>query len=416
MAADRCRRCASDASRTGCCRSSRPPPRATGRSSVTSPSAASSTLLRANRFLWEDAVAAVPTVMSEPLDVAIPAILGTDAVLRGLRVRTAVTPEPVLLGDGHRVHRHDRRSRGPAADVQGARADHRRARGRTGRPVPGRQEDPDAGAAAGARNGSRLRRQPARSRIPPLPRRRACCRYCWPTPTRSPASRWTGWPTASSSTDRCARPCWSRRPTSTAISWSKPSMRCEAGAFDDGRDRRSRTATSANGSAYSTSGWSPGATRCPRWLRRRSCSRSPASSQHVSALIGSIGMKVVGALFKASRRRAAFVEALRVIATVDDPGERRLLLAETLDCCSHRFDAWVTSIASRRLADLRARTPDGAFLGAYGVIEHVRLSTPEPDGDDRRAGRAVRPRQRRVRPRPGTHPCRHRRGVCAAAG
>ncbi len=64
---------------------------------------------------------------------------------------------------------------------------------------------------------------------------------------------------------------------------------------------------------------------------------------------------------------------------VDDE-DRRLLLAETLDCCSHRLDAWLTSAASRRLADLRAATPDGCRIGAYGVLDRVRLRVAEHGG------------------------------------
>ncbi|MEP7113915.1 MAG: hypothetical protein ABI862_11660, partial [Ilumatobacteraceae bacterium] len=54
--------------------------------------------LRGRRFMWDDAVSAVPTVMDgASLDVVLPQILGTDAVLRGLRVRTALSPDPVMF-------------------------------------------------------------------------------------------------------------------------------------------------------------------------------------------------------------------------------------------------------------------------------------------------------------------------------
>src|SRR5207247_4583146 len=48
------------------------------------------------RWMWKDGVANVPTIMNRPLDVALREILGTDAVLRGLRVRTALSPDPVM--------------------------------------------------------------------------------------------------------------------------------------------------------------------------------------------------------------------------------------------------------------------------------------------------------------------------------
>jgi hypothetical protein len=53
-----------------------------------------------------------------------------------------------------------------------------------------------------------------------------------------------------------------------------------------------------------------------------------------------------------------------------------LLLAETLDLCSHRLDAWVTSFATKRLAALRAASPTGIYAGGYGWVDN--LSTPPP--------------------------------------
>jgi hypothetical protein len=45
---------------------------------------------------------------------------------------------------------------------------------------------------------------------------------------------------------------------------------------------------------------------------------------------------------------------------------------ETLDTCSHRPDAWVTSLATRRLDELRKTSPSGIRLGGYGWVEDVR--------------------------------------------
>ena len=50
--------------------------------------------------------------------------------------------------------------------------------------------------------------------------------------------------------------------------------------------------------------------------------------------------------------------------------ERRF--GETLDACSHRLDAWITAAASNRLASMRATTPAGCHLGAFGFVENVR--------------------------------------------
>ena len=48
------------------------------------------------------------------------------------------------------------------------------------------------------------------------------------------------------------------------------------------------------------------------------------------------------------------------------------LLTESLDACSHRVDAWVTSLAARRLDELRRATPADIRLGGYGWVEDVR--------------------------------------------
>jgi hypothetical protein len=50
------------------------------------------------------------------------------------------------------------------------------------------------------------------------------------------------------------------------------------------------------------------------------------------------------------------------------------LFRQSLDLCSHRLDAWFTSLASKRLDSMRATNPDGIHLGAYGYVEHLDLS------------------------------------------
>ncbi len=55
------------------------------------------------------------------------------------------------------------------------------------------------------------------------------------------------------------------------------------------------------------------------------------------------------------------------------PSERRARLAgEVLDCASHRYDAWATSLATKRLSQLRASRPTGLQIGAWGVVQGVR--------------------------------------------
>lgn len=64
-------------------------------------------------------------------------------------------------------------------------------------------------------------------------------------------------------------------------------------------------------------------------------------------------------------------QTLKRLATLS-PAELDRLFGETLDVCSHRIDAWVTSLATKRLEELRERTPTGLYLGAYAYVEKLR--------------------------------------------
>ena len=67
------------------------------------------------------------------------------------------------------------------------------------------------------------------------------------------------------------------------------------------------------------------------------------------------------------------------------------LLTETLDTCSHRLDAWITSLPLKRLNEMRRAQPAGIYLGGYGWVEDLR---PERAGRSRQVtlsdGRTVR--------------------------
>ena len=56
------------------------------------------------------------------------------------------------------------------------------------------------------------------------------------------------------------------------------------------------------------------------------------------------------------------------------------LLAETLDLFAYRIDAWVTSLATRRLDRLRDSAPRGVELGGFGWLEDVRAAPPAGGG------------------------------------
>lgn len=77
------------------------------------------------------------------------------------------------------------------------------------------------------------------------------------------------------------------------------------------------------------------------------------------------------------RRYGDFTAALEVLERTSK--ERlELLLGEALDACSHRLDAWLTGVATRRLYALRARRPRGVHLGAYGLVEDLERRTARP--------------------------------------
>lgn len=82
------------------------------------------------------------------------------------------------------------------------------------------------------------------------------------------------------------------------------------------------------------------------------------------------------------QHRAA-LQALEVLPTA----ELERLFTETLDVCSHRLDAWQTSLATRRLQTMRQANPTGVYVGAFGWVEDLRPASGEglqektlPDG------------------------------------
>jgi hypothetical protein len=54
------------------------------------------------------------------------------------------------------------------------------------------------------------------------------------------------------------------------------------------------------------------------------------------------------------------------------PAALERLLKGTLDIASHRVDAWITSLATRRLTALRAQNPAGLRIGGYGWVLNLK--------------------------------------------
>jgi hypothetical protein len=69
-------------------------------------------------------------------------------------------------------------------------------------------------------------------------------------------------------------------------------------------------------------------------------------------------------------RFAAFRQSLERLSVLPT-AELGRLAADTLDCASHRLDAWFTSLATRRLDGIRSATERGCHVGAWGYVEQL---------------------------------------------
>ncbi|HVN78746.1 MAG TPA: hypothetical protein VMW38_07095 [Terriglobia bacterium] len=81
----------------------------------------------------------------------------------------------------------------------------------------------------------------------------------------------------------------------------------------------------------------------------------------------------------------AFLQSLAQLET-QTVAALQLLMAETMDASTYRWDAWVTSLATKRMKMLRGNTPSGLRFGGYGWLENVRpgpglRQLPVPPGD-----------------------------------
>jgi hypothetical protein len=78
--------------------------------------------------------------------------------------------------------------------------------------------------------------------------------------------------------------------------------------------------------------------------------------------------------------------SLAYLKTLDSEN-LQYLMQGTLDLASYRLDAWATSLATRRLQQMRNAAPEGVYLGGYGWVENLRPAaavaavSPLPDGE-----------------------------------
>lgn len=90
-----------------------------------------------------------------------------------------------------------------------------------------------------------------------------------------------------------------------------------------------------------------------------------------------VGVSAIASWIRAMGYRREVRDALLAL-TKTDLEDRRLAVAEALDCTSHRLDAWVTAVVGERRSMQAARTatrsargPRGLTIGAYGVVEEL---------------------------------------------
>lgn len=88
-----------------------------------------------------------------------------------------------------------------------------------------------------------------------------------------------------------------------------------------------------------------------------------------------VNVKMTGKLqSQRSRQLREMEDALRKLAKLN-PEQIELLMQQTLGLASWRLDAWLTSLTTKRLFDLRAKSPQtetGLQLGAFGWVEDLR--------------------------------------------
>ena len=330
------------------------------------------------RWMWNDAQAAAVTVMNSPLDKALPDILGTDAVLRGLRVRTALSPDPMVkgataltlpdLGDdnsGQQVTKALLILSG-VADEELDQHDLLGTKTRTlSLPLV---HETDQAFVAGLLHPDPARMAPKSVLQVLLGHAHAIeqhSRASIVTPELRGVLRETIAATETDidrgllnqALDAAFEP---RAGGSRVVAQAASAVTRSVGRLDlrAVADRHPLKALAPETTVQQLAGVAP----------------------RVDRLRGELGLQVVGELFHRSHWAEAFRSALEVISGIDSIDERRLLLSETLDCCSHRLDAWITATASRRLSDMRTAGARGAFFGAYAWLENINLSTPAASG------------------------------------
>lgn len=94
-------------------------------------------------------------------------------------------------------------------------------------------------------------------------------------------------------------------------------------------------------------------------------------NQSVAQFIGSQLGLVAGNWPEALQNIATFNQSLAFLQQ-RKVGELDNALRTTLDIASNRLDAWITSLATKRLDQMREKAPTGIHVGAFGLVENLR--------------------------------------------
>ena len=329
------------------------------------------------RWMWRDGVANVPTIMNRALDVALPEILGTDAVLRGLRIRTALLADPLvshatalLLPDVSAS------TSGPALTrtllvLSGVADDsldtHNILSGKT-RTLALPLVDPTDLAFVANLLAPTPQRMRGRSVLQVLlAHAAAVVEHERDSVAASDTRAMLGEAIA-------ARADINQELVVAALNSALGPQRTD----DQLVAKAAEHVTTQVGrlDLRMVADRHPLAALAPATTLQKLAGETPERSR----LTGDLAVQLVGEVFHRSKRAAEFRAALEEIGAIASLEERRLLLSETLDCCSHRLDAWITAAAALRLDDIRSSAPQGLLLGAYGWLENLELRTPQAAG------------------------------------
>jgi hypothetical protein len=62
-----------------------------------------------------------------------------------------------------------------------------------------------------------------------------------------------------------------------------------------------------------------------------------------------------------------------------DTQNYEVLLKGVIDLFTHRLDAWISSLANKRLTSMRVENPKGLIVGAYGFVENLKVTNDPQD-------------------------------------